>query len=203
MCYSILTLWMPCCCCCCCIVMRWEGDPVILVLLELVDIPANGILPAERCWTPWWEPNCSVLSKEGKSSSRCICIPSPGPIWLMWLKLDGAEIILERRSLFLYILRKKQIDQIWGLLKKNSEVAYAGFEVRLFSRTENRLRVLGWLLPARLCPPSVISLSGTLTASQTEINNFQPSIRIINWQRKKKNWNRTKQKKEPLLMLRK
>ena len=109
MCYSILTLWMPCCCCCCCIVMRWEGDPVILVLLELVDIPANGILPAERCWTPWWEPNCSVLSKEGKSSSRCICIPSPGPIWLMWLKLDGAEIILERRSLFLYILRKNKL----------------------------------------------------------------------------------------------
>ena len=101
--FLALTLWMPCCCCCCCccMVTRCDGDPVMLVLLELVDIPARGMAPG-RCWTPWCGPNWSDLSNWGKSRSRCIWIPSPGPMWLMWLKLDGAEIIFERRSLFLY-----------------------------------------------------------------------------------------------------
>lgn len=87
---------MPCCC--------WsdtkcDGEPVILLVLELEDIPGKGI--AAGRWA-----GCGLKSAlsnaEGKSRSRCIWIPSPGPIWLMWLKFDGAEIIFDRRSLLLF-----------------------------------------------------------------------------------------------------
>ena len=37
----------------------------------------------------------------GRSISRWIWIPSPGPMCVMWLKLEGALIILDRRSGFL------------------------------------------------------------------------------------------------------
>lgn len=164
---------MPCCCCCCCNASKWEGEPVMLVLLELVDMPASGI-PADKCWIEdpetwccwWWAPpNCSAFSNaDGKSRSLCIWMPSPGPIWLMWLKFDGAEIIFDRRSLFLW--GKKNFYNLSAEGNK-MDVLYAGFEARLFSRTEKRRRVLGWLLVARLCPPKVTSLSATLTASQT------------------------------------
>ena len=149
---------MPCCC--------WsdtkcDGEPVILLVLELEDIPGKGI--AAGRWA-----GCglkSALSKaEGKSRSRCIWIPSPGPIWLMWLKFDGAEIIFDRRSLLLFA--REMNSQVRQLIACNEET-YAGFEARLFSRTENRRLVLGWLLPARPCPTKLGSLCGTLTASQT------------------------------------
>ena len=41
----------------------------------------------------------------GKSISLWIWIPSPGPMCEMWLKLEGAEINLERRSWFLQKIR--------------------------------------------------------------------------------------------------
>ena len=42
---------------------------------------------------------CSAVSRVvGRSMSRWIWMPSPGPMCEMWLKLDGAEISLERRS---------------------------------------------------------------------------------------------------------
>merc|ERR1719346_691191 len=34
----------------------------------------------------------------GRSISRWIWIPSPGPMWVMWLKLEGALIILDLLS---------------------------------------------------------------------------------------------------------
>lgn len=37
----------------------------------------------------------------GRSMSLWICIPSPGPMWLMWLKFEGALIILDLLSGFL------------------------------------------------------------------------------------------------------
>jgi hypothetical protein len=64
----------------------------------------------------------------------------------MWLKLDGAEIIFERRSLFLeYEKNKQEITSSVGRTEKEKllSIPYAGFDVRLFSRTENRLRVRG------------------------------------------------------------
>jgi hypothetical protein len=45
----------------------------------------------------------------GRSISRWIWMPSPGPMWLIWLKFDGADIILDRRSGFLHMARDKII----------------------------------------------------------------------------------------------
>ena len=42
---------------------------------------------------------CSAVSSVvGKSISRWIWMPSPGPMCEMWLKLEGADISFERRS---------------------------------------------------------------------------------------------------------
>ena len=48
-------------------------------------------------WLTW----SAVSRVVGRSISRWIWMPSPGPMWVMWLKLEGALIILERRSGFL------------------------------------------------------------------------------------------------------
>ena len=46
-------------------------------------------------------PDSAVSRVVGRSIRRWIWMPSPGPMWEMWLKLEGADISLERRSGFL------------------------------------------------------------------------------------------------------
>ena len=57
-----------------------------------VDGVDEGVPP------PDWSAVSNVV---GRSIRRWIWMPSPGPMCDMWLKLDGAEIIFERRSGFL------------------------------------------------------------------------------------------------------
>ena len=85
-------------------------------LCEIIDLTRCCVLPG--CWAckgleiigfPPEEAELSAVSKVvGKSMSLWIWIPSPGPIWEIWLKLEGAEIILERRSGFL-----KRYEWLW------------------------------------------------------------------------------------------
>ncbi len=73
-----LTLWTPCCCICC---ADDDSDDCEL-LLRVADCSA-------------------VSSVVGRSISRWIWMPSPGPMCEMWLKFEGAEMSFERRSGFL------------------------------------------------------------------------------------------------------
>ena len=77
-------------------------------LCEIIDLTRCCVFPG--CWACKGleingfeiEAVVSAVSKVvGKSMSLWIWIPSPGPICEIWLKLEGAEIILERRSGFL------------------------------------------------------------------------------------------------------
>ena len=79
-------------------------------LCEIIDLTRCCVFPG--CWACKGleingfeiEAVVSAVSKVvGKSMSLWIWIPSPGPICEIWLKLEGAEIILERRSGFLKI----------------------------------------------------------------------------------------------------
>ena len=67
----------------------WWADPS-----AAVSVSPRNTWRQLRTWS-------AVSSVVGRSISRCICIPSPGPMWLIWLKLEGADIILDRRSGFL------------------------------------------------------------------------------------------------------
>lgn len=49
-------------------------------------------------WLPPLLMASAVSSVVGRSIRRWIWMPSPGPMWEMWLKLDGAEMSFERRS---------------------------------------------------------------------------------------------------------
>ena len=73
-----------------------------------MDLTLVGTVAPGGCWVAWrgleifgLETESAVSKVVGKSISLWIWIPSPGPMWLIWLKLEGAEIIFERRSAFL------------------------------------------------------------------------------------------------------
>lgn len=78
-------------------------------------IPDAILPPGDDC--------CSAVSRVvGKSMSLWIWMPSPGPMWEMWLKLDGAEIIFDLRSWFLkrlliYVLKHKETQNVFSEVK--------------------------------------------------------------------------------------
>lgn len=92
---------------------RREGSLPPGLLCWIMDLTRTAVPPGGCCACKGLEimgleTESAVSRVVGKSINRWIWMPSPGPIWEMWLKLEGAEIILERRSGF---LNKKQIRQ--------------------------------------------------------------------------------------------
>ena len=67
-----------------------------------------------------FDTESAVSRVVGKSINLWIWIPSPGPMWEMWLKFDGAEIILERRSGFLKWEDKIKMRKLDYIFEKNS-----------------------------------------------------------------------------------
>lgn len=91
----------------------------------------------------------------GKSSRRCFWMPSPGPMCEMWLKLVGAEISFERRSV---LLRLKQ-DITCGKCKCK-RTTYVRIVLFPDSRNENRRFVL--TRPSRSADCVLISSPGSI-----------------------------------------
>ena len=64
-------------------------------------------------------PPSAVSRVVGRSISLWIWMPSPGPMWLMWLKLLGAEISFDRRSGFLGHKKKSQFHENWPIYEQS------------------------------------------------------------------------------------
>ena len=113
---------------------RREGSlpPGLCWIIDLTRTDPGGGL---GCWACngleiiGFDTVSAVSRVVGKSINLWIWMPSPGPICEIWLKFEGAEIILERRSGFLkkkykifykYMIRieKKWSRQFLSLLLK-------------------------------------------------------------------------------------
>lgn len=104
---------------------------------------------------------CSPTKLEVRSINLCLWIPSPGPIWLMWLKFVGADINLDLLSVLLkkrgkinkrLLTSKNAVFKwmkifIWKSIIQFTKFTYIRCDL-LPSLSENRLLVFCMVLPS-------------------------------------------------------
>ena len=94
-------------------------------------------------WTGWeltsgagvlWGTWSAVSRVVGRSISRWIWIPSPGPMWVMWLKLEGALIILDLLS---GLLKQREAEHLVTRNRLNIHVECRGLCMKTFNEDKN------------------------------------------------------------------
>lgn len=91
------------CCCCCCWCSCFAAAMAVAEFNELLFTEWTTAWPALLLRITGAGSGCLVLCETWvltfcKSINCWNSIPSPGPIWVIWLKSDGPDIITDFRS---------------------------------------------------------------------------------------------------------